>query len=308
MFFLIYLSSRRKIDEHGHHVKVGGTKAELGGRIKDFDRSFFGRRLRILNRLDIEFLEAACRRNPLLDPNQIVKQFDGDHPPITRGMISSLVESEAVPPVLFNTSLRLMRERETLVGVSYLESNRIPRPMPDLICSMDVMDICLEGDFAGAKRILPNDYQLCSRIFLPVLKDDVYRLVYIDLRKPLKKSIEYFDPRINSSLPLAQIQLPANFDADKAELRRCAYYLLLELGLCEIGEAWTDTINTFPKYVEGVQYFEVLSAAHLNDSGVYVLSAIDFISNDVPCIFFRENMKHLRSLLAHQILVGNFPI
>lgn len=305
---ILTLIYRRKIDERGAHHKVGGSKAELSVRVRDFDRIFFGRRLRMLNGLDREYLEAAGRRSLLLDPNQVIKEFQNNEPPITRHMINDLLQLNAVPMVLFNTSLRLLRNRETLIGDSYLESNKISRPMLDLICDTDVIEICLHGDFAAAVAMLSASYRDYSRIFLPVLRGGIYRLVYIDLRDPAEKSIQYMDPRIDSSLPFAQIQPPANLDDDLDDLRVCVQGLLTESGLCHADEAWTETINIFPKYVEGVKYFEALPAERLNDSGVYVLAAIDFISNDVPCIFFLDNIRHFRDLLAHQILVGKFPI
>ena len=62
----------------------------------------------------------------------------------------------------------------------------------------------------------------------------------------------------------------------------------------------------FPNYKELVQYYEPITNAC--DSAIYVLTAIDYISNDVPCIFFNYNIPHLRILLAHQVLVQKFPI
>ena len=66
--------------------------------------------------------------------------------------------------------------------------------------------------------------------------------------------------------------------------------------------------HLYPKYVEGVQYFEPLPEHRTAESGIYLLTAIDFILNDAPCIFFLENIKLLRLLLSHQVLVKKFPI
>ena len=62
----------------------------------------------------------------------------------------------------------------------------------------------------------------------------------------------------------------------------------------------------FPTFVELVEYYEPVTSDC--DSGVYVLTAIDYICNDVPCIFIVNNIPHLRILLAHQVLVQKFPI
>ena len=102
--------------------------------------------------------------------------------------------------------------------------------------------------------------------------------MYIDLRDLAEKSVQYMDPRIDSSLPFAQIQPPANLDDDLNSLKVAVQGLLTESGLCDVDEAWTETINIFPKYVEGVKYFEELPVECRNDSGVYVLVAVDFMS------------------------------
>ena len=50
----------------------------------------------------------------------------------------------------------------------------------------------------------------------------------------------------------------------------------------------------FPTFVELFQYYESVTSDC--DSGVYVLTAIDYICNDV------NNIPHMRILLAHQVL------
>ena len=62
----------------------------------------------------------------------------------------------------------------------------------------------------------------------------------------------------------------------------------------------------FPSYVEVVQYYEPVTSDC--NSEVYILIAIDYICNSVPCIFFVNNIPHMRILLARQVLVQKFPV
>ncbi len=264
--------------------------------------------MRKLNRFDEDFLISACRQSPLLDPNEVVKKLAGGQPHITRGAMSALVGSQLLSVDLFNSCINMIREREALIGIAYQESNKIPRPMPDWICNADVMAACLLGNTDLAVRMLPEGYRTFARIFLPVLIDGVYGLLYVDQRDPRRKCLRYFDPRIDSSMPFREIQLPDDFDRLKGKLRECVKALCIQLELCTDVDTWADILHTYPQYTEGVQYFEHLDNTNIAHSGVWVLCAVDFITNDSPCIFFREDASHMRKLLGHQLLLGKFPI
>ena len=78
---------------------------------------------------------------------------------------------------------------------------------------------------------------------------------------------------------------------------RSGYVQLKFGGMKAISEQFYGSRNTFGPVA--VVHRTVPSPEHRTaESGIYLLTAIDFILNDVPCIFFLENIKHLRLLLS----------
>jgi hypothetical protein len=267
-----------------------------------WDRLFVGRRFRVLNRLDNEWVETCCRQSVANDPNQVLVVHDGGFN-VTRQLISQFNTFQHISDSVFNACVRLYRVREGLIDDAYLQSNRIRRPNRYYVADLLFIEKLLQNDIDGAIASIqqPEEY---SKFIIPILKDSKYRMVLVD---KLSKSIKIFDPFLNTSMPPPRLY---DSEGDVQLYARVVMQFLQTAGIILNADehSWLSEYPNylFPSYVELVQYYEPITSDC--DSGVYVLIACDYICNDVPCIFFVNNISHMRILLAHQVLVQKFPI
>ena len=290
-------------------MKVSGDKATLIERLKECDISFIARRYRKLNQLDTELVDAAIRTGPLIDPEAVLKEFaDGN---LTRKMLFPFgsTQSLPIPAPAFDFCLSMIAEREKDICVAYLESQRQERPGQIAVAKLSFFALLERDDFLNAATSVPNlmaakDTE--GMLIIPVLREGVYSLVLVNFSG---KTVMFFDPRLNSSLPFIVSELPANCFAKDMIFRECVTNFLRHLGCCGAEESWCPEVirSLYPQYTEGVEYFEPIEASNAHDSAIFALTAIDFISNDVPLIFFRRHLGRLRALLVHQLLCGRFP-
>jgi len=249
-------------------------------------------------------VDACCRQSVVNDPNQILSTHD-DGFKITRELIAQFHSKNHLSMPLFNACIRLLRVRESRIEIAYRESNRIDRPNRYYFADLEFMEKLLQRDFEGALEVM-SDSSNYTKFFLPILKGSNYRLVIVD---KVQKTINVFDPFLNCSMP----PNIASLDYIQEDMPQYAGVIMSFLRAADIVDAsdeasWLSPFPSclFPNYKELVQYYEPITNAC--DSGIYVLTAIDYISNDVPCIFFVDSISHLRNLLAHQVLVQKFPI
>ena len=285
-------------------MKTSGINPEEIARLIDWNRIFVGRRFRLLNRMDLEWVDACCRQSVAHDPNQVLITHD-DGSEVTRELICQFNPSNHVSTTLFNCCVRLLRARETRIEEAYHQSNRICRPHRYYIADLDCMEKLLRNDIDGAtSNILnPGSY---TKFLLPVSEGLKYRLIIVD---KFQKSISIFNPFYNRSMPPEA----AWFDEIDEDMQRYTDAIMIFLRTAGIHDdayelTWLSNFPSylFPNYKELVQYYEPITNAC--DLAIYVLTAIDYISHGVPCIFFKHNIPHLRVLLAHQVLVQKFPI
>jgi hypothetical protein len=280
------------------------VKAEIVSRVAEWNRLFVGRRFRILNRLDSEWVQACCRQSVVNDPDQVLATYDNGFE-VTRALICQFNISRHVTKPLFNACIRLYRARETAVEEAYEQSNRIIRPNRYFLADLDFMEKLLENDINGAVASIqnPNDFK---KFLFPVLCGLRYRLLIVST---IEKSISIFDPYLNCSMP-PEHTLSEKLHEDIQEYAHVIMVFLRATGLHDDENEMTwlspSPAYIFPTYKELVQYYEPVTTDA--DSAIYVLTAIDFICNDVPCIFFVNNIPHLRVLFAHQVLLQKFPI
>jgi hypothetical protein len=70
----------------GGSVKTSGIKPEVIARLIDWNRIFVGRRFRLLNRMDSEWVDTCCRLSVANDPNQVLITHD-DGSEVTRELM-----------------------------------------------------------------------------------------------------------------------------------------------------------------------------------------------------------------------------
>ena len=267
-----------------------------------------GKRFRTLNRLDSDFFEAAIRQSVLISSEEVLQVLPNGFL-LRKELMYQFKPSCHLSDAVFDACVSLIQEREKTIELAYKQTNRRDRPLRYFIADLSISKARLGGDIdsAASKIKEPTRY---SKFIMPFLKDSIFRIVLVDINE---KRISCFDPRINSSMPVLASKVPQDFVADLTEWSALITRLLVTLKLCEEDDqSWLRNNvladSVFPQYVEMVQFFDPLPHHKLYDSGVYALTAIDFISNDVPVIFFLENMNLLRTLLGHQLLVAKFPL
>jgi hypothetical protein len=172
------------------------------------------------------------------------------------------------------------------------------------------MNLSLDGKFDEAAQKLNTlcDVNLSDTLLLlPILERSIYRLIIVD---SFQKRVSVFDTRINSSLPINNHNIPDDYIEDCQRLFNTVRSLITTaLNIENFGEYFKNFPDyVFPSFCEGVRYFEALPQDNITDSSVYVLTAIDYIINDVPLIFRINQIEHLRKLLAHQLLLEKAPI
>ena len=173
---------------------------------------------------------------------------------------------------------------------------------PFLVCSTDVMRSVLENQAAVAAvsirvrdrvRDSENVMIIPSHVLLPFKMNDVWCLIY--LNNKLKEAY-YVDPRLNCNFP---------YDRDKVIETSCQ---IINPAIVELTKLLANGVpyrfSLFPKYEEGVTYYEPIENSA--DSGIFVLSIIDFLLYDVPIIIDYNYLQKLHHLLCYALLSGKF--
>ena len=132
-----------------------------------------------------------------------------------------------------------------------------------------------------------------SRVLLPFKMNNVWCLIFLDNKL---KEANFVDSRLNCNYP---------YDSDNVIETSCQ---IINPAIEELTKLLADGVpyqfSLFPKYEEGVIYYEPIKNSA--DSGIFVLSIIDFLLNDIPIIIDNNDLQKLRHLLCYALLSGNF--
>ena len=122
--------------------------------------------------------------------------------------------------------------------------------------------------------------------------DNVWVLFVVDIES---HAISYMDPRRSST---------STYSNDVNVILNAAKDLFSDfLQVLMPGYGGTWSCNLFSPY-----YFSPLSNATAYDSGLYVITAVYFICNDVPLFFNQGTIDRLRIKIAYWLLVEELPI